>query len=108
MSFVPLKDLGLEGRIRPETSPNWVQLVLFEYAKGDFYLLWSLDLGAPVGNFMTQSESNEFIIELGISLDPFNVSGWSQPTNILKIIAGNKAGVNGETITWNEILELYK
>lgn len=103
MDFIPLKDLGLDGHMSPTISPNWVKLTLVPIK--DLCLLWSMEIRAPVSNFITYDECE--ILKKEMNLTDCNISIWNHIDNINKIISGNKAGPNGETLTWDELLSLY-
>ena len=77
-------------------------IVLISYWWED--LFWSLTLQAPIDNFVpftffsAMNRSTKTKPHFLISLMP----------SIYFVIKDNKAGINGETLDWKQICELYK
>ena len=78
------------------------------------YMIWSFELQAPISHFMGPGEANELTKGL-INMDLERLTAWTYNLNqgnpnpsFDQIIAGNHAGPNNETLTWEEIKELYE
>jgi hypothetical protein len=91
----------------------------------NYWIHWDLNIGAPVSKFMYTNEANSYLMEnkLWTDADPLNMP---PDFKIIKIVAVNKnedgvysmmvdyilknntAGTNGEHLTWDQIIELYR
>ena len=76
------------------------------------YLHWNNLVNAPVTNVMGYTEFIEYAKEYEtvswkiVYLS--NTKGESRDVFLWALLMNNKAGVRGEELTWEEILELYK
>ena len=64
--------------------------------------LWSLELQAPISSLELRENLRKNFPETGRVL-----TEWGDMRNIREIIKDNKAGPHGETLAWEEIIELY-
>jgi hypothetical protein len=82
-----------------------------------FYIDWSIQFGFPITKFMNQEDIARYSIEYyekycpkeGISTSAENSTMYvaMKQEHIEALISNNHAGLKGEYVTWNEILELY-
>ena len=87
---------------------NWKDVILLRHlGNNEVNLIWDKNLSAPI-EIIYAKDYKEFYLDYNLSrVEVECVAGF---TSIVgkNIIANNKAGINGETLTLEEILELYK
>lgn len=113
-----LKDFNSTALEQPgrKNSQNYCVLINWSLNNDYTYLFWSFDLQAPIGNFMIDTEAVGATSRELIDIKTERLTSWTYRESELfnynksfnKIIAGNHAGLNNETLTWDEIKELYK
>jgi predicted DNA-binding WGR domain protein len=77
--------------------------------QSDFiWIDWSIDVGAPITNFLSFKDIKKYEKEeYGITKKRKKLYSATKNKEIEALIANNKAGPNGECLTWEQIIELY-
>jgi hypothetical protein len=84
---------------------EYPRIVALEFTISDnndyWYLVWDLVLDCPISNIISEKA---FIV--GNPEDRITICDYDSP-DFEQILSANKAGPNGEWISWKEILDLY-
>jgi hypothetical protein len=86
-------------------DPNMISIKQYRY------IHWDFNAKAPISKIIKEGELMSYVESIGI--DPNEIYNGDRPlvfdleTNI-QVLINNKAGPNGETLTLQEILDLYK
>ena len=76
------------------------------------FLHWNDEIQAPVSNIMSRDEYIEYqkynLLGINLSFVYPESTDLGRLEIFNQVIKDNKAGRHGETITWEEIKELYK
>jgi hypothetical protein len=83
-------------------------LIIFWEEKGfSVQLLWDISIGAPISKIMDNDEFEECVIHWDLSISNCSIISSTNP-EFNQFLIVNKAGKNQETISWEQIRELYK
>jgi hypothetical protein len=96
-----LKDCKTIPPASDGVNQNFTILMIERFGSG---LLWSFELQAPISQIMSGTDIRAAIEG---DIDFWMLTEWNQPHNIEAIIKDNRAGINGESLSWEEIRELY-